>query len=125
MVNERVSIERVFDAATSISTIPPPSDATPSLDISVFVILSDPAEVEMMGEEREIDSSVPSSTTSEIMSVPVVELVTNTPPDVSVAVIVVSVTLDVPVMVKADPVREIFTPVFDAFPPIVNGVEME
>ena len=125
VVNERVSIERVFDAATSISTIPPPSDATPSLDISVFVILSDPSDTEMMEEERETELSPPVSVTSEIVSIPVVVLVTNRAVDVTVAVILVSVTSDSPVIVKAVPVRDICTPVFDVMPPRVNEVEME
>ena len=125
MVNERVSIERVFDAATSISTSPPAVDVTASLDISVFVMLSDPADTEMMEEERETELAPPVSVTSEIVSIPVVELVANSPVDVAVAVILVSVTSDVPVMVKAEPVREIFGPDFDVVPPRVNAVEME
>ena len=125
MVNERVSIEREFDSDTSISTIPPPSDVTLSLDICVFVILSDPSDTEMMEEERETELSPPVSVTSEIVSIPVVVLVTNRAVEVAVTVILVSVTSDVPVMVNAVPVRDIFTSVFDVVPPRVNGVEME
>ena len=125
MVNERVSIERDFDSGRVTSNIPPSSDVTPSFVISVFVMLSDPSDTEMMEEERETELSPPVSITSEIVSIPVVVLVTNTPSIVEVAVIVVSVTSDVPVMVNAVPVRDICTPVLDVVPPRVNGVEME
>ena len=119
-----MSIERVFDAETSISTIPPPSDETSMFDISVFDIVTDPFETEMMGEERERELLPPVSATSESVSVPEVELVTNTPSFAAVALIVLSVTSDVPsLIVKAVPVRDICTSDCVLFPPMVSGVE--
>ena len=96
----------------------------PRFEISRVEIITDPDDTVMMGDTRETGDSLPVIARSESVRVPEEE-VTNTPPAETVEVILVRVTSELPVMVKAVELRDIWGPDLFEAPPIVTAEEME